>query len=591
MASFHDFSLVCQALGQTSSRLQIAELAGEFLARLDIDEAEIAARFMVGRPLAQGEEKRLQVSGRAIWRIAAAITGGEDQGEEIFAAATDFGEAIEILLRGRQPDPEPTLTLAEVAQRFREIAEIDGRNSRRRKLDALRELFERASALEGKYLAKILIREMRHGMSEGLMLEAIAKMAGRPVSEVRRAHMLEGDVGRVVRGLRSPSANATPAFTGAGAADDGAEVSSGGATAAAAGSGQALTPEQPASTLARFKPLRPMLAAPVANIAEAFRILGDRFALEHKLDGARVQIHCIGSDVRIFSRRLNEITSSLPEVIEMMWRLGPKRAILDGEVVAVDASGCAIPFQELMRRFGRVRDIERLRIEQPVRLFVFDLMALDGDLMIDMTYEERYARLSDLAGRADLGLAARIVPGSPAEGRQFYESAIAAGYEGVMAKALVSLYMPGARGRGWLKIKHARTLDLVIVAADWGYGRRHGWLSNYHLAARDEGTDKFVEVGKTFKGLTDADFQDMTERLLALKTGEERGTVFVRPEVVVEVAYSDIQRSPQYAGGMALRFARIVGVRGDKDPREADTINVVAADFERQLVRPLSRSD
>ena len=553
MASFHDFSLVCQALGQTSSRLQIAELAGEFLARLDIDEAEIAARFMVGRPLAQGEEKRLQVSGRAIWRIAAAITGGEDQGEEIFAAATDFGEAIEILLRGRQPDPEPTLTLAEVAQRFREIAEIDGRNSRRRKLDALRELFERASALEGKYLAKILIREMRHGMSEGLMLEAIAKMAGRPVSEVRRAHMLEGDVGRVVRGLRSPSA--------------------------------------PASTLARFKPLRPMLAAPVANIAEAFRILGDRFALEHKLDGARVQIHRIGSDVRIFSRRLNEITSSLPEVIEMMGRLGPKRAILDGEVVAVDASGRAIAFQELMRRFGRVRDIDRLRIEQPVRLFVFDLMALDGDLMIDMTYEERYARLSDLAGRADLGLAARIVPGSPAEGRQFYESAIAAGYEGVMAKALVSLYMPGARGRGWLKIKHARTLDLVIVAADWGYGRRHGWLSNYHLAARDEGTDKFVEVGKTFKGLTDADFQDMTERLLALKTGEERSTVFVRPEVVVEVAYSDIQRSPQYAGGMALRFARIVGVRGDKDPREADTINAVAADFERQLVRPLSRSD
>jgi DNA ligase-1 len=204
VASFNDFALVCLALGQTQSRLQMAELAGEFLAHLDPAEAEIAARFMVGRALAQGEEKRLQISGRAIWKIVAAMTGGEDQGEEIFAAATDFGEAIEMLLRLRTTEPEPTLTLAEVERRFAEIAGIEGRNSRRRKLDALREMFEIATTLEGKYLTKILIREMRHGMSEGLMLEAIAKMAGRPVAEVRRANMLAGDVGRVVRALRSP---------------------------------------------------------------------------------------------------------------------------------------------------------------------------------------------------------------------------------------------------------------------------------------------------------------------------------------------------------------------------------------------------
>jgi DNA ligase-1 len=193
-------AVVCQALGQTQSRLQIAQLVGEFLARLSVDEAEIAARFMVGRTLAQGDEKRLQVSGRAVWKIVATMTGGEDQSEDIFAAATDFGEAIAVLLELRPADPEPTLTISEVEHRFSEIAEIEGRNSRRRKLDALRELLERASALEGKYLAKILIGEMRHGMSEGLMLEAIARMAARPVAEVRRAHLFEGDLGRVVQG-------------------------------------------------------------------------------------------------------------------------------------------------------------------------------------------------------------------------------------------------------------------------------------------------------------------------------------------------------------------------------------------------------
>jgi DNA ligase-1 len=330
-----------------------------------------------------------------------------------------------------------------------------------------------------------------------------------------------------------------------------------------------------------------MLAQPAPNMAEAFRMLGERIAVEHKLDGARVQIHCASSGVRIFSRRLNEITPSLPEVGEMVASLKARAAILDGEVIAIDANGRALAFQELMRRFGRTREIERMRTEQPVRLFVFDLLGLDGELLIDRPYEERYARLSEVADEAGLERAGRILPHSIGEGQAFYARAIADGYEGVVAKALDSPYMPGVRGRGWLKIKAARTLDLVIVAADWGYGRRHGWLSNYHLAARDEANGTFTEVGKTFKGMTDEDFRQMTERLQALKIDETHGTVFVRPEVVVEVAFSDIQRSPQYSAGMALRFARIVGVRSDKSPDEADTIASVAAAFDRQLVKPL----
>jgi len=415
--------------------------------------------------------------------------------------------------------------------------------------------------LEGKYLTKILIREMRHGMSEGIMLEAIAKMARRPVADIRRAHMLEGDLGRVVRDMRS-EAGAT--------SDD------------AVGSGSAIERAR------AMKPLKPMLAQPADEIADAFSILGTDFALEHKLDGARVQIHHAAGVTRIFSRRLNEITQSLPEVLEQMSALGERNVIFDGEVIAIDAEGNTLAFQELMRRLGRRREIERARAELAIRLYVFDLLALDGELWIDKPYTERVAMLAEVARPARIELVGRNLPKSLPEGEEFYRLAIEAGFEGVVAKSLASKYTPGARGRGWLKIKNARTLDLVIVAADWGYGRRKGWLSNYHLAARDEAGGGFAEVGKTFKGLTDAQFEAITERLLALKIEDTHGTVTVRPEVVVEVAYSDIQRSPQYASGMALRFARIVAIRDDKRPDEADTIATMAHDYERQTMKPLA---
>ncbi|HKV54296.1 MAG TPA: hypothetical protein VJN94_06605, partial [Candidatus Binataceae bacterium] len=286
VGSFHDFALTCQSLGQTSSRLQIAELAGEFLARLEPAEAEIAARFMVGQALPQGHEQRLQVSGRAIWRIAAALAGDDDGGEEIFAAATDFGEAVEILLRRRPNDPQPTLAINEVAHSFERIAAIEGRNSRRRKLDELRDLFVRASALEGKYLAKILIREMRHGMSDGLMLEAISRMSNRPVAEIRRAHMLETDLGRVVRLMRSARVDAPGPLPGsvAVALQPGATADR---SAGQAGRPAIVEPapagsEDQALSLAApdARPIRPMLAAPAPRIADAFEILGPGLALE-----------------------------------------------------------------------------------------------------------------------------------------------------------------------------------------------------------------------------------------------------------------------------------------------------------------------
>jgi DNA ligase 1 len=549
VASFQQFAETCQALSQTQSRLQMAELAGDFLASLSIDEAEPAARFMIGRALPIGDEAKLNISGRAVWRVAAEITGSVDRGEDIFAEAVDFGDAVEIVMRLRSGEPAPTLTIAEVEQQLREIAAVEGRQARKRKLDALRDLLVRATSLEAKYLAKILIREMRHGMSEGVMLDAIAHATGAPIAEVRRINMMQGDPGRVLRLLRGGSL--------------------------------------PETAVPIVRPLKPMLAQPAATVADAFAMLGPNIALEHKLDGARVQIHGTADGVRIFSRRLNEITPSLPEIVEhLSAELPGRRFIFDGEVIAVDQQGKAIAFQELMRRFRRIREVERLRDQSPVRLFLFDILSLDGELLIDHSYQERFAILEDIAHQAKLELAGRCLPSDLAEAERFYNQARAAGFEGVMAKRLDSRYSPGIRGRGWLKIKGAQTLDLVIVAADWGYGRRHGWLSNYHLAARTQNEGEFAEVGKTFKGLTDDQFRDMTERLLALKMSENGGTVNVRAEVVVEVAYSDIQRSPQYDCGMALRFARIVRIRDDKGPQDANTIDDLASEFANQIIRP-----
>jgi len=526
----------------------MAELAGELLSRLAPEEAVIAARFLVGRALPVGEEAKLNLSGRAVWQVAAELAQAQDQGEEIFATAVDFGEAVELAMRHRA-QPPPTLTIAEVEGYFRAIAQIEGRQARLRKLATLRELLSRADAIEAKYLAKILIREMRHGMSEGGLLEAIARATAHPLAEVRRAGMLEGDPGRLLRSLLSGPHGA------------------------------------PAEPSTRLKPLKPMLAQSALSVAEAFAVLGPRLALEHKLDGARVQIHHAAGQTRIFSRRLNEITASLPEITEQIARrLSDVDFILDGEVLAVDAEGRPLAFQDLMRRFRRIREVDRLRAEAPVGLFVFDLLAYQGRLLIDQAYDERFEALSELAARGGLTLVGRLLPDSLEAGELFFRAALAAGFEGVMAKALESAYTPGSRGRGWLKIKGVRTLDLVIVAADWGYGRRHGWLSNYHLAARGPAGELF-EVGKTFKGPSDREFTELTQHLLALKLSEAGGTVQVRPELVVEVAFNDIQKSPRYACGMALRFARIVRLREDKTAAQADTIETLQREFATQIVR------
>jgi DNA ligase-1 len=330
------------------------------------------------------------------------------------------------------------------------------------------------------------------------------------------------------------------------------------------------------STLSRyaiqlFRPVEPMLASPAENISVALQAFGTA-AFELKLDGARIQVHKSGDEVRVFSRALRDVTAAVPEVIDAVRLLSVRDIILDGEVLALQADRAPLPFQETMRRFGRRLDVDRLRSELPLTPFFFDCLYAEGRPLTPEPQRVRFAALSTFAGA--FTVPHRII-GDGKAATEFFDGAIAAGHEGVMAKSLDAPYAAGARGSAWLKIKNVRTVDLVVLAAEWGNGRRRGWLSNLHLGARDPERGRLVMLGKTFKGMTDALLEWQTAALLEREIGREGHVVFVRPELVVEIAFNDLQESPQYPGGLALRFARVKGYRPDKSAQEADTLQTL----------------
>ena len=334
-----------------------------------------------------------------------------------------------------------------------------------------------------------------------------------------------------------------------------------------------------------FRPVGLMLAQTAISVVEALKEHGGETAFEHKLDGARVQIHKRGNDVRIFSRRLTDVTPSLPEIVQLVRKnVKAEKAILEGEVIAVDSEGYPVPFQHVMRRFKRVHAIEDMIKKIPVELYLFDVLYLNGESLISLPYTQRRQMLADNAG--EIQLAKQLVTDKMEEAERFLKDAMDAGREGLVAKKLDGEYTPGIRGKRWLKIKPVlEPLDLVIVAAEYGYGRRHEWLSDYYLAARDAETGEFLMVGKTFKGLTDVEIIEMTRRLKELVIKEEYRRVVVIPKIVVEVLYNEIQQSSKYECGMALRFARINRIREDKAAEEADTIQKVREIYEKQFLK------
>jgi DNA ligase-1 len=377
------------------------------------------------------------------------------------------------------------------------------------------------------------------------MAEAVAQAAQLPIGEIRRALMVSGDLRGVAKSALTEGRQGLARLA-----------------------------------VRLFQPIKPMLAQTAEDSHDALRQLG-MAAVEYKLDGARIQVHKYGSDVRVFTRYLKDVTAAVPEIVEAVRALAPGSLILDGEVLACRPDGKPQPFQVTMRRFGRKLEVERLRETIPLYPFFFDCLYIDGNAVLDRPGAERASALAGALPER-LVVPRRVIAEEPGA-EAFLQAALAAGHEGIMAKALDAPYEAGARGGAWLKIKPAVTLDLVVLAADWGHGRRTGWLSNLHLGARNPSTGAFVMLGKTFKGMTDEMLAWQTVELRKLAIANDPYTVYVEPKLVVEIAFNDIQASAHYPGGLALRFARVKRYRPDKRAEDADTIDTVRAIYERRL--------
>ncbi|GAA4850473.1 ATP-dependent DNA ligase [Saccharopolyspora rosea] len=430
-----------------------------------------------------------------------------------------------------EPASEPALTVTDVAAAVDELRSIRGSGSARRRADALGDLLGRATAREQEFLVRILGGELRQGALEGVVIEAVAAAAGVPTEPVRRAFMLSGQL----------PVTAEEALRGG-------------------------EPALAAFHLRVGRPVRPMLASPADDLDSA--LSGD-VSVEYKLDGARIQVHRDGDEVHVYTRTLREITSAVPELVDLVRGLDCRSIVLDGETLALDDSGRPRPFQETMGRFGAQNPREEL-----LHPYFFDCLHLDGADLLDLPLRRRLDALERAAPRHRIPAALSPTAERAAE---LLDEALAAGHEGVMVKDLDSPYAAGRRGRAWRKVKPEHTLDLVVLAAEWGHGRRRGRLSNLHLGARDPDGGPPIMVGKTFKGLTDELLAWQTAEFLRRETGRDAHTVHVVPDLVVEVELDGVQTSTRYPGGVALRFARVLRYRPDKDAASADTVEAVRA--------------
>lgn len=505
-----------------------------------------------------GRKKKIELIGKLLAEvpaearaIAARYLSG-DVGRKLGIGYATVGE----LRQAVPPAAAAGLSLAEVDRRFAAIAAASGTGSAKARREGYGALLAAATALEQGFLGALVVGELRQGALDAIVIEALAQVTGAPARSVRTAYMLAGDVGAVAEAALAEGAAGLARFG-----------------------------------LVLFRPVLPMLAQTAADAAAALASLGGPVSLEHKLDGFRVQIHKEGDVVRAFSRRLNDVTATVPELVAAIRALPSPRLILDGEALAYGPNGRPLPFQDTMRRKAEGAG-------GGLTLALFDVLLAGDQTMLATPAGERFAALQALAPHLAVP---RIVTADPAEAAAFYDAALAAGHEGVMAKSLDAPYDAGNRGAAWLKIKKVRRLDLVVLAAEWGSGRRRGFLSNIHLGVRipgggripsrsgaaasggpseggiEGGIDGWAMLGKTFKGMTDEMLAWQTAELLAREVDREEHIVHVRPELVAEIAFNDVLRSTQYKSGFALRHARVVRYRFDKTAAEADTLDAVRA--------------
>ena len=405
----------------------------------------------------------------------------------------------------------------------------------KQKIDVLKQVFEKLNEEERKYLAALINAEAQQGAGEGLVKSAIAKYFKIDDQTIEQVYLRSPDLGELFTGFKNNGAKIIDRIN-----------------------------------ISLFRPVKPMLAQVSESVEETIRQL-DEAAIEFKLDGVRIQVHRRDDEVRIFSRNLKDMTDHFPDLVERVRKIPVKRCILDGEAAAFNPDGSIVPFQVLAKRTTRKKDIEIVMKDIPVVPQFFDVLFIDDQDLTVLSYKERYQILRDII-RDKSQLAVRSLPKSTTAAREFFERSVRAGNEGIVIKALASSYHAGKRGKHWFKIKHINTIECVILAAEWGYGRRTGWLSNLHLGIYDENRTRYLMVGKTFKGLTDDMLKWLTENLPGIAVHKDRWTVYVRPQVVVEIAYNDVQKSPKYDSGIALRFARVKRIRKDKGPTEINTI-------------------
>jgi len=513
---------VSRAVSQTSARLAKVATLADALRAARVEEVPVLVAYLSG----ELPQRQIGVGWAALRSVPPPVTVG-------------------------------SLTLLGVDEAFSRIKEVGGKGSAAERKRLVGELFAAATAEEQFFLVRLLSGELRQGALDGVMTDAVARAAGVPGAEVRRAVMLSGSLAAA------------------------AQAALGGGSAA----------------LARFglqvgRPLKPMLAASEASLADALAKAGGggggggeaggaggAAAVEWKLDGIRVQAHLADRTVRLFTRSLDDITDRLPEVVAALAALPVRDAVFDGELIALRADGRPYAFQDTASRAASETDAlgaaKRSAGTVPLSVFLFDVLHLDGADLLDQPDAERHAALAAVVPPAML--MPRLVTADEAEAAEFFRYAVARGHEGVVVKSLTTPYAAGRRGAGWIKVKPRHTLDLVVLAVEWGHGRRKGWLSNLHLGARDPETGGWVMLGKTFKGLTDELLTWQTQRFQELEDHRDDWTVYVRPEQVVEIAFDGVQRSPRYPGGVALRFARVLRYRPDKTAAEADTIGTVRA--------------
>ena len=575
----------CERIAATTKKLEKVAIVADYLRAASPDDAAVAAVFLSGRPFPLWEETTLQVGGALLWRVVEELSGkSEKELTSSYRRLGDLGAvAAEVLTdhvgtdvpvgsgRAELGSGNPELSVAEVHDRFRQIAAARGPAAKR---FLVRDLIWHVSPPEAKYIIKVMTGDLRIGLKESLVEEAIAKAYGATLAQVQRANMLVGDIGET---LRLATGNQL---------------------------GEA--------RMRLFHPLGFMLASPAASAQDALSCFQNAW-VEDKYDGIRAQAHCSGNEVRIFSRTRDDITESFPELHEVLAGL-PKDAILDGEIVAwsyltADAgeSGRALPFSALQQRLGRKKVSERLMRNVPVAYLAFDILYAAGDLLIDRPLRERGKVLDELlmaqrvAGTAQSRtvqgvlalesadpaaksqvLRAPVFPAaSPAELDRLFEAAQARGNEGLMIKDPESVYTPGRRGKSWLKLKRElATLDVVVTAVEYGHGKRISFLSDYTFAVWDG--DKLVNIGKAYSGLTDSEIAEMTKWFLEHTIEDQGFRLIVEPKIVLEVAFNNMMRSDRHNSGFALRFPRIVRLRSDKLAEEADTIETVKEIFQRQ---------